>query len=204
MNKTMLLATLVVAIVTTSASADALKNSLTNIMNEDDSVPNVDISRINLDGKARPAARKNRPGSTVIATANGHKILKKEADAYLNDRTKGKITSYDFIPPEQQKRLIQDLVMPLLAADAAKKELSKSEKEMAVTRSWMRQEAAKVKITDEEVRAVYDGIKKQSLANDSSKPIPEYDAIKQRLMVQMVEKKIVGNLMKDVTIKVAE
>ncbi|NOR56743.1 MAG: hypothetical protein GQ531_11135 [Sulfurovum sp.] len=206
MKKNLLLATLAVAMLTSTASADALKNSLSNIMNTDDSVPVVDISRINLDGKAKPApqVRQNRPGSTVIATANGHKILKKDADAYLTERTKGKITSYDYIPPKQQQRLLQDLIMPVLAADAANKELSENEKQMVMTRTWMRKKAAVVKIKEEEVRFVYDGIKKQALDNNNTKPIPSFEAIKERLMAQMLEKKIVSELMKDVKIEVLD
>lgn len=206
MKKNLLLATLFVAMGTSTASADALKNSLSNIMKTDDSVPVVDISRINLDGKAKPAPkmRENRPGSTVIATVNTHKILKKEADAYLKERTKGKITSYDYIPPEQQKRLLQDLMMPLLAMDAANKELSEDEKQMVMTRMWMRKEAARVNIQEEDVRAVYEGIKKQALENNSSQAVPAFESIKDKLGAQMLEKKIVSELMKDVTIEVLD
>ena len=205
MKKNLLLATLIVAMVTSTASADALKNSLSNIMKTDDSVPIVDLSHINLDAKAKPAAkvRKNRPGSTVIATVNGHKILKKEADSYLKERTKGKITSYDYIPPKQQERLLQDLIMPLLAINAANKELTETEKQMVITRTWMRKKAAIVKIKEEEVRVVYEGIKKQSLDNNNSKPIPSFEAIKEQLTAQMLEKKIVAEVMKDVKIEVA-
>lgn len=206
MNKNLLLATFFVATITSTSSADALKNSLNNIMKTDDSVPVIDVSRINLDGKAKPVPqmRENRPGSTVIATVNTHSILKKEADAYLKERTQGKITSYDFIPPQQQKRLLQELIIPLLAIDAAKKELNESEKQMVITRAWMRKEAVKVKISEEEVRAVYDGIKKQAIDNNSSQPIPEFESIKQRLNAQMLEKKIVSELMKDVKIEVLD
>ena len=206
MKKNLLLATLFVAMLTNTASADALKNSLTNIMNTDDSTPVVDLSHINLDGKAKPVprVRKNRPGSTVIATVNGHKILKKEGDAYLKERTKGKITSYDYIPPAQQQRVLQDLIMPIVAYDAAKKELTETEKQLVMTRTWMRKESAKVKIAEEDVRVVYEGIKKQALENNTSKPIPPFETIKERLLMQMIEKKMVAELMKDVKIEVAD
>ena len=206
MKKKLLVATLYVAMLTSTASADALKNSLSNIMNTDDSIPMVDLSHINLNGKAKPVPqiRQDRPGSTVIATVNGHKVFKKEADEYLKERTKGKISSYDHIPLKQQKRLLQDLAMPIVAYDTANKELTETEKQMVMTRTWMRKEAANVKIKEEDVREIYEGIKKQALENNASKPIPPFERIKERLMMQMVEKKMVAELMKDVKIEVTD
>ena len=75
------------------ASADALKNSLTQMLHEKDRMPGmVDLSRLDQP-KARPPV--SRPPQTVIATVNGYKIRKKEADAYLKSRTNGKVADFD-------------------------------------------------------------------------------------------------------------
>ena len=63
-------------------SADALKNSLTNMLNEKETSSMVDLGSINLNGKPKPVQQviKSRSSKAVIATVNGHKIIKKEAD----------------------------------------------------------------------------------------------------------------------------
>lgn len=206
MKKFFVLAGLSVSLVATSLSADALKNSLTNIMNTDDSTQMVDLSNISLNGKAKPVkkVRKNRPGNTVIGSINKHKVLKKDADAYLAQRTKGKVNNYDSIPPKQRKMLMQELALPILAMDAAKNELTPLEKETVINRTWMQKEARKMQIKDEEVRVIYDKLKQQSIDNNDTRAIPPFDAIKNRLKMQMVEKSIMTKLMKDVKITVAE
>ncbi len=206
MMKLLVLGCVSVGLLSTSLSADALKNSLTNIMKTDDATQMVDLSNISLNAKPRPVkkVRKNRPGSTVIGTVNKHKILKKDADAYLKQRTHGKITNSDSIPPKQRKVLIQELALPILALDAAKKELTPLEKETVFNRTWMQKEAAKTQITDDDVRVIYDKLKQESSDHNDTRPIPPFDAIKNRLKMQMVEKKIMTEIMKDAKITVAE
>ncbi len=206
MKKFLVLGCVSVGLLSTNLSADALKNSLTNIMKTDDSTQMVDLSNISLNAKPRPVkkVRKNRSGKTVIGTVNGHKILKKDADAYLTQRTRGKITNSDVIPPKQQKMLMQELALPILALDAAKKELTPLEKETVFNRTWMQKEAAKTQITDDDVHVIYDKLKQESADHNDTRPIPPFDAIKNRLKMQMVEKKIMTEIMKDVKITVAD
>ena len=206
MKKFFVLAGISVSLVATSLSADALKNSLTNIMKTDDSAQMVDLSNISLNAKPRPVkkVRKNRPGSTVIGTVNTHKILKKDADGYLAQRTQGKVNNFDGLPLKQQKMLIQELALPLLAMEAAKNELTPLEKETIFNRTWMQKEARKMEIKDDEIRVVYDKLKQQSIDNNDTRTIPPFDTIKNRLKMQMVEKNIMTKLMKDVKITVAE
>jgi len=206
MKKFLALSCISVSLVSTSLSADALKNSLTNIMKTDDSTQMVDLSNISLNAKPRPVkkVRKNRSANAVIGMVNKHKVLKKDADAYLVQRTKGKITNSDSIPPKQRKMLIQELALPLLAMDAAKNELTPLEKETVFNRTWMQKEARQMQIKDDEVRVIYDQLKEKSIDNNDTRTIPAFEAIKNRLKMQMVEKSIMGKLMKDVNITVAE
>jgi len=75
---------------TATVSADGLKNSLTNMMNKKDTTPNmVDLSRLDVNAKPQVRKPKTRSSKAVVATVNGTKIIKKNADAYLKKRTNG-------------------------------------------------------------------------------------------------------------------
>jgi hypothetical protein len=195
MTKIFMLLGLSLGLVISSASADDLKNSLTNMLNTKETSGMVDLGNINLD--AKPVKKKVRSDKTVIATVNGHKIIKKEADNYLKQRTQGKITNFDHLPPNQRPRLIQELALPLIVSDAAQKELSEEEKQAVYTRAWMQKEARKIKITDEQALAVYNQLKKESQENNATGNIPPFETIKDKLKLQMIEKTLIGRLMKD-------
>jgi len=188
-----------------SVSADALKNSLTNMLNEKDTSPSmVNLSNLNINAKPKPVekVKKTRSSKAVVATINGHKILKKEADAHLKKRTQDKMSNFDHLPKKQRLRLIQEMALPILALDSAQKELSGEEKEAIYTRLWMQKEALKIKITDEQVKEVYDQLRHQAQENNSTKNIPAFESIKDKMKLQMIEKQMVGNLMKNAEIKV--
>jgi hypothetical protein len=205
MKKFFILLGISIGLLQSSASADALKNSLTNMLNEkEDPSSMVNLGSINLNGKQKPTPEsiKSRPSTAVIATVNGHKIIKKEADNYLKQRTKGKVMDFDHLPPEQRARLIQELALPVLVLDTAKKELSQEEKQIVYTRTWMRKEALKMNITDEQAKEVYNGLTHQARENNSTGAIPPFDAIKDKLKIQMLEKALISKLMKDVQIEV--
>lgn len=190
------------ALLFSTLCADELKNSLTNMLNKPDTSGMVDLSSINLNGKAKPRLPKKRSSNAVVATVNGHKIIKKDADAYLKQRTQGKVADFDSLPPEQRPRLIQELALPILAADAAKKELSSEEKQAVYTRTWTQKEALKIQISDDDVIEVYNQLKKQSQENNATQEMPPFDRIKDRLKLQMIEKSLIERLMKNVEIKV--
>ena len=204
MKKLCVLLGLSLTVLISPVSADALKNSLTNMLNEKETSSMVDLGNINLNGKPKavPQVRKSRSSKAVIATVNGHKIIKKQADTYLKQRTQGKVTNFDAIPPEQQKRLVYELSLPVLVLDAAKKELSAIEKQAVYTRTWMKKEALTTTITDEQALGAYNEITKQAQENNATAPIPPFESVKDKLKLQMMEKAIVGKLMKDVEIKV--
>jgi hypothetical protein len=195
---------------TSSVSADALKNSLTNMMNTKDSSSMVNLGAINLNAKPKPKPkpikkmRKKRSSKTIVAIINRHKIIKKKADAYISRRTHGQIKDFDLLPKKQKRRLIKELALPFLVADAAKKELSSLEKQTLFTRTLMQKEAKKTKIKDNEVLAIYTQMKQQALDNNATQTIPPFEKIKERLRSQMIEKQVMTKLMKDVKIQVVE
>ena len=204
MKRYLIVLSLSLGLFVNSVSADALKNSLTNMLNEKETSSMVNLSGISLDGKPKviPELQKSRSANAVVATVNGHKILKKEADEHLKKRTQGKVSDFDRLPEEQRLRIIQELSLPILALDSAQKELSVQEKESIYQRMWMQQEALKIKITDEQIQTVYNQLKQRSEENNNTEKIPSFESIKDRLKAQMIEKKIIAKLMKDVEIKV--
>ncbi|MEA3433494.1 MAG: hypothetical protein U9R13_02840 [Campylobacterota bacterium] len=205
MKKYLVVLSLSLGLVVNPVSADALKNSLTNMLNEKDTSPSmVNLSNLNINGKAKPVQNvpKTRSSKAVVATVNGLKILKKEADAHLKKRTQGKMSNFDHLPEKQRLRLIQEMALPLLASDSAQKELSDEEKKAVYSRMWMQKEVLKIKITDEQVKKVYDQLKKRSEENNTTANIPAFETVKDKMKLQMKDKQMVGNLMKDVEIKV--
>jgi len=202
MKKVFILLGLSYALVLSTVSADDLKNSLTNMLNTKETSGMVDLGNINLNANTKSIQSKSRSGKTVIATVNGQKIIKKDADSYLKQRTQGKVTNFDQLPPEQRTRLIQELALPVIVLDAAKKELSNIEKETVYTRAWMQKEALKIKISDEEALKVYTQLKKQSEEANATQSIPPFEEIKDSLKIQMIEKTLIGKLMENVQIKI--
>lgn len=189
----------------TSVYADDLKNSLTNMLKEKETTPSmINLDNVSLDPKEKPVQKaiKTRPGKAVIATVNGQNIIKKEADTYLKQRTQGKVTDFDHLPPNQRSRLIQELALPMVVAGTAKKELSEEEKQAAYTRAWMQREARKVNVTDEQAMELYNQLKKQAQENNTTKLIPPFESIKERLKIQIIEKTVIHTLMKGAEIKV--
>lgn len=205
MKKYLVVLSLSLGLFVNSVSADALKNSLTNMLNEKDTSPSmVNLSNLDINGKPKPAQQlpKTRSSKAVVATVNGHKVLKKEADAHLKKRTQGKISNFDYLPKKQRLRIIQEMSLPIIAFSSAKKELSSKEKEAILSRVWMQKEASKIKITDEQIKAVYDQLKQRSEENNTTANIPAFESVKDKMKLQMIDKKMVSNLMKDVEIKV--
>lgn len=203
MKKTFVLLCATVGIFNATVSADALKNSLTNMMHKKDSTPGmVDLSRLDINGQ--PPRPKTRSSKAVVATVNGRKVIKKYADAYIKKRTNGQVTDFDLLPKKQRIRLLQEMSISQLASSMAKKELTDQEKTAISTRMWMQKQASKNPVTDAQVKEVYDNLKKHAIETKSTKPVPEYNAIKANMKMQMSEKAIVGKLMKDVKITVID
>ena len=205
MKKVLLTLFVVMSMFTTTIMADALKNSLSSMMQKKDTTPGmVDLSRLDVTAKPQVQKVKTRSSKAVVATVNGKKVLKREADAYLSKRTNGEVKNFDLLPKKQRMRLLKEMSVASLAADAAKKELAAQEKVAIFSRLWMQKKMAKNQITDAQVREVYDNLQKNAAQSNSAKPIPEFDKIKNNMKMQMSEKQIIGNLTKDVKIKVID
>ncbi len=206
MNKVLVVLGVSFGLFVNSVSADGLTNNLNNMLNKKETTPMVDLSNLNINAKPKPvqSAVKTRSSKAVVATVNGHKIIKKDADAYLKKRTNGKVKNFDLLPKKQRTRLLQEMSISTLATDAAKKELSQQEKTAISTRVWMQKEALETKVTDEQAKEIYDQMEQRAKEANSTKPIPSFDSIKDRMKMQIVEKQIMGKLMRGVELKIID
>ena len=206
MNKILVVLGVSFGLFVNSLSADGLTNNLNNMLNKKETAPMVDLSNLNVNAKPKPVqgAVKTRSSKAVVATVNGHKIIKKDADAYLKKRTNGKVKNFDILPKKQQLRLLQEMSISTLAGDAAKKELSHQEKLAITTRIWMQKEALASKVTDEQAKEIYDQMEQRAKEANSTKAIPSFDSIKDRMKMQIVEKQIMAKLMRGVKLKIID
>ncbi len=183
-----------------SASADALKNILSNKLHQHDEMPGM----VNLDalGSTQPIKPKSRSAKAVVATVDGMKIIKKDADAYLSKRTKGKVKDFDLLPDEQRLALIKEMSLPMLLAKGADKALSKEEEEGVLSSAWMQKRMGEIKISDEELSSAYERIKAEAKAKSALAQIPPLEKIKEKLRMQIAQQKIVGELMQGAQVRV--
>ena len=185
-----------------NVSADALKNVLSKKLHSQDSMPGM----VNLDAlnNAQPVRPKSRPSKAVVATVNGEKIIKKDADAYLSKRTKGQVKDFDLLPKKQRLALIKEMSLPILLADGAAKELSQEEKDAVLSRAWMSKATAEANVTDAQIEAAYEKIKAQARAQSALQQIPPLEAVKDRIKMQIVEQQVIGQLMRGADVRVAD
>jgi hypothetical protein len=138
----------------------------------------------------------------VIATVNGHKIIKKEADRYLSERTQGKIKNFDLLPKKQQLALVKELSLPLLLVQNAQKNLSDMEQEAVLSNAWMQKSVKEMDIPESEIKTAYEKVKAQANVRNPLQQIPPYESLKNRIRMQIGEQKIVERLMQGAQIRV--
>ena len=200
MRRIIVLAGVSLGIWTDSVSADRLKNSLSQMIHQKETMPAmVDLNRLEypMGGMKKP-----RSPETVIAIVNGEKIQKKEADAYLKKRTQGKVANFDALPLEQRKQLVKELVLPTLIAAAAEKELSAEEKESIYLGLWMRKKAKDISVSEREIAQLHQQMQKRSAARNPNRNLPPLASIRDKIKSQIIEKKIMDEVMKGAKIEV--
>ena len=184
------------------ATADALKNSLSGMLHQKDETPSmVNLNTLGMSA-AQPAVPKSRSSKAVVAIVDGHKVRKKEVDSYLKQRTKGKVSDFDLLPKEQQMALLKEIYIPKILAKVANKELTQEEKEGVLSSAWMQKAAKEVTISDEEIASAYERIKARAQAQSALAQVPPLEKIKRRIQMQLVEQKIIANLMRGVEVRV--
>ena len=89
-----------------------------------------------------------------------------------------------------------------LVAAAARKQLTKKEREAALAGFWMQKKMSKIKISDKEAKSAYGKMKKMAKKMKSKKSIPSFAKAKNGIKVQLAQEKVVSRLMKKAKIRV--
>jgi hypothetical protein len=163
----------------------------------------------------------------VIARVNGYDITQKEADAFVKGVTRGQAT-FSMLKKKDQKRVIQQLATNKLITRTAAKELTKkekraiwtdfyirkhykelmkkAEKELTVPEKyqadgelWVRKNAAKVQVTEAEMKAEY-AKRKKLFKNPKTGKIAPYEQVKPLIAMELKKMKFVKELMKNAKI----
>ncbi|WP_456451740.1 peptidylprolyl isomerase [Hydrogenimonas sp.] len=104
------------------------------------------------------------PAAEVLATVNGHKITKADIQEVMN--AMGARTTYDALPPEVKKKVLDQVIEQQLLQEKAlksgiekdkeyKEALAKLKKKLALD-VWMKKELDKIKVSDAEAKKAYE------------------------------------------------
>jgi hypothetical protein len=137
--------------------------------------------------------------AATAGTVNGMEITVEEANKALNQLTKGKMT-WEKLPEDGKKQLIDMMAPSKLVAAEAKKSLTEKEKEAALAGFWMQKKISTTPITDKEAQEAYDKMKKMAQESKNGQKIPEFDAVKNSIKMQLSQEKVVAELMKNAKI----
>jgi hypothetical protein len=139
--------------------------------------------------------------AATAGTVNGMKITVKEANKALKALTKGKMT-WAKLPKDGRKQLIQMMAPSKLVAAAARKQLTKKEKEAALAGFWMQKKMSKIKISDKTAKNAYNKMTKAAKKAKSKAKIPPFKKAKNSLKMQLAQEKVVSKLMKKAKIRI--
>lgn len=139
--------------------------------------------------------------AATAGTVNGMEITVDEANNALEKLTQGKMT-WEKLPADGKTQLIQMMAPAKLVAAESKKSLTDKEKEAALAGFWMQKKMSEAQVTDEEAKTAYTKMVEQAKKADSKQKIPEFEAAKNSIKMQLAQEKVVGELMKNAKIKV--
>jgi len=145
---------------------------------------------------------KSRESTAVVATVNGKEIHKKEADTFLASVTSGKVKDFDKLDNKQRFMLIKDLVKPIILSEAIDENITEEEKEAIFKQMWLEKQRLSIKVSSDEMLALYEAKKKNILATNPQAQVPHYMSLGDSLKREIVEQKVMAKLMKDVNITV--
>ena len=191
MKKILLSASVALAMISVSASAaDALKSSL--MPTAEKKAPAIDLD--NLDIAAKPAKPVSRPATAVVATVNGIPIIKKDADKFLAQASKGQVIDIDLLPKKQRESLLNGMAASVLIEQKAKKAVPEEIKNKLAAQYWAKQEMVKIQVSDKEAKDFYEKNKKAFKGKDG-KQLP-FDKVEKFVKMQVMQQKFNDSLMK--------
>lgn len=136
-----------------------------------------------------------------VATVNGMDITVEEVNNALYSMTQGKM-SWDQLPDEGKKQLIERMAVAKLIAAESKKSLNDKEKEAALSAYWMQKKMSTTEVTDKEAEDAYNKMKKAAKEAKSKQEIPAFEMVKNSIKMQLAQEKVVSSVMKNAKIKV--
>ena len=139
--------------------------------------------------------------AAAAGTVNGMEITVEEANNALNKLTQGKMT-WDKLEAKGKTQLIQMMAPAKLVAAESKKALTDKEKEAALASFWMQKKMAEAQVSDKEAKDAYANMVEAAKKSKSTQKIPEFEAAKNTIKMQLAQEKVVGPLMKNAKIKV--
>ena len=192
MKKIVLSATLALAMMTVSASADSLKNSLMPAAKKE-TRPAVDLDNLNV--AAKPAKPASRPASATVATVNGIAIKKRDADKFLALASKGQAMDIDLLPKKQRNALLEGMAVSVLIENKAKKAVPEEIKNKLAARYWAEKEISKIEVSDKEAKDFYNKNMKKFKGKDGK--ILPFEKVERFIQMQVKQEKFNKKLMKN-------
>jgi len=147
---------------------------------------------------------KSRPSSAVIAIVNGEEIHKKEADSFLSSVTGGKVKDFDRLDRKQRLVLVKDLAKPIIIKNAAENNLTKEEKEAIFSQMWLEKQRKQIPVSSDEMLTLYEAKKAKALADNPAAQIPPYISLGESLKNEIIQKKMMSILLKDINITISD
>jgi len=135
---------------------------------------------------------------TIVGTIDGMPVTKAEAENTLKALSQGKMT-YDKLPPNGKKQLLEVIAPSKIAAKKAAKELTQEEKDAALSNLWIQKKISQTTVSDKEVKDFYDKVKK---ASKEPAKLPALDQVKDRIRAQLKQEKAIQNIIKNAKIVV--
>jgi predicted flavoprotein YhiN len=192
MKKILLSASVVLAMTSVSAfAADTLKNSLMPAAEK--KAPAVDLDNLNV--AAKPVKPASRPANATVATVNGIPIIKKDADKFLAQASKGQAIDIDLLPKKQRESLLNGMAASVLIEQKAKKAVPEEIKNKLAAQYWAKQEMMKIQVSDKEAKDFYKKNKKAFKGKDG-KQLP-FDKVEKFVKMQVMQQKFNDSLMKN-------
>ena len=108
--------------------------------------------------------------------------------------------TWDKLPEDGKKQLIDMMAPAKLVAVEAKKSLTEKEKDAAISGYWMQKKISTTPITDKEAQEAYDKMKKMAQEAKSTEKIPEFEVVKNSIKMQLSKEKVFADLMKNAKI----
>ena len=128
------------------------------------------MKKIILAGLSAATLALSLPAADTLATVNGHKITKEDVQAVLNSM--GARTTYDALPDEIKKKVLNQIIEQQLLQEKAlksgiekskeyKEALEKLKKKLALD-IWMKKQLDQIKVSEKEAKKLMKSIKMHS------------------------------------------